>query len=197
MRTLRRVTVFTGSRPGARPEYAAAAREFGDLLAARGVGLVYGGASVGLMGTIADAALARGGEVIGVIPRLLVEKELAHRALTELHQVESMHERKAKMAALSDAFVALPGGFGTLDELFEIATWAQLGIHEKPIGLLSTAGYYEPLRAAVDHAVKEGFALPEHAALFVIEEDPARLFDRLLAYERPTLGGKWTPPAAE
>src|SRR5437868_9280141 len=116
-----RVTVFTGSRPGARVEYAAAARELGELLAARGITLVYGGASVGLMGTIADAALARGGEVIGVIPRLLVEKELAHRALTELYQVESMHERKAKMASLTDAFIALPGGFGTLDELFEIA----------------------------------------------------------------------------
>ncbi|HEY8092040.1 MAG TPA: TIGR00730 family Rossman fold protein [Polyangiaceae bacterium] len=165
---MRRVCVFCGSRPGASPRYAEAARELGAAVARSDRGLVYGGAGVGLMREVADAALAMGGEVIGVIPRSMVDRELAHPGLTRLHVVESMHTRKALMSDLSDGFVALPGGLGTLDELFEILTWAQLRIHAKPVGLLDVAGYWAPLRALVEHTVKEGFTpegqVPIHSA---------------------------------
>jgi uncharacterized protein (TIGR00730 family) len=189
--TLRRVAVFTGSRPGARAAFLRDAERLGRALAARGTGLVYGGASVGLMGAVADAALAAGGAVTGVIPRALAAKEIAHEGLSELRVVASMHERKALMADLADGFVALPGGFGTFDELFEIVTWAQLGIHRKPIGILDTEGYFEPLRALVERVVAEGFALAEHAGIFLWDADPERLLDAMAAYRAGPVGAKW------
>jgi uncharacterized protein (TIGR00730 family) len=160
-----RVCVFCGSNKGEDPTYAELSRALGRALAARGLGLVYGGASVGLMGLIADTVLAQGGEAIGVIPSSMVDRELAHTGLTRLHVVNTMHERKALMAELSDAFVALPGGLGTLDELFEAATWAYLGIHSKPIGLLNHEGYYDALLAFLDHATAQGFIRPAARAL--------------------------------
>jgi uncharacterized protein (TIGR00730 family) len=187
---LRRICVFTGSRPGVKPEYLAGARTLGAELAARKIGLVYGGASVGLMGAMADAALAGGGEVIGVIPSWLVEREIAHTRLVDLRVVPSMHERKAKMAELSDAFVAMPGGFGTFDELFEIVTWAQIGLHAKPIGLLDVAGFFGPILRMMKHVVDEGFAAKEHAALAVTRSTPAELLDALAAFTPPPLGPK-------
>jgi uncharacterized protein (TIGR00730 family) len=174
-----RVCVFCGSSPGARPEYGDAARALGALLARRGVELVWGGGNVGLMGVVADATLAAGGRAIGVIPAALAERELAHATATELHVVRTMHERKALMADLSDAFVALPGGMGTLDELFEILTWSQLGIHRKPVGLLDVAGYYAPLLAFLDSARDEGFVRPADRALLRVDADPERLLDAL------------------
>jgi len=164
----KRIGVFCGSSPGRRPAFAAAAAELGTRLARDGVGLVYGGGSVGLMGTVADAALAAGGEVLGVIPDMLAGKEVAHPGLTRLYLVKSMHERKALMAEMSDAFVALPGGFGTLDELFEAITWGQLGLHRKPIGLLDVEGYFAPLVSFVDRAVEDGFVRPPYRGLFVV-----------------------------
>jgi uncharacterized protein (TIGR00730 family) len=176
-----RICVFCGSSPGVRPAYLAAACELGEVLAARGIGLVYGGASVGLMGELADAVLAGGGEAIGVIPGRLVDCELAHGRLTELHVVETMHERKALMAELSDAFVVLPGGAGTLDEFFEALTWRQLGLHSKPLALLDVGGFFEPLLRLADHLVAEGFVLAEFRALLLVERDPATLLERLAA----------------
>jgi uncharacterized protein (TIGR00730 family) len=175
-----RVCVFCGSSHGARPAYAAAARAFGRLLAERGLGLVYGGASVGLMGELADASLAAGGEVIGVIPDRLVERELAHLGLTELRVVSTLSERKIHMAELSAAFVALPGGAGTLDELFEVWTWSVLGVHTKPFGLLEVGSFFAPLVAALDHLVDEGFLAPWARALLVVDEDARSLLDQLL-----------------
>jgi uncharacterized protein (TIGR00730 family) len=172
--------VFCGSSPGTRVEYVSAAVRLGEELARRKIDLVWGGGRVGLMGAVADAVLAAGGRAVGVIPRALTERELAHAGATHMHVVETMHERKALMAQLSDAFVALPGGFGTLDELCEILTWRQLGLHEKPIGLLDAAGYFGPLAAAFDHAVAEGFVQERHRSLLLLEQDPARLLDRLL-----------------
>jgi uncharacterized protein (TIGR00730 family) len=180
---MKRILVFCGSSPGARPEYAASATQLGRLLAERGLGLVYGGASVGLMGAVADAALAAGGEAIGVIPRRLVEREIAHAGLSELHVVDSMHERKALMAELSDGVIALPGGSGTLDELFELFTWSQLGLHRKPIGLLDVAGYWQPLLAFLEHAVNERFLRAEHRDTLLVERDAAALLDRLGSFE--------------
>ncbi|MFD8494368.1 TIGR00730 family Rossman fold protein [Amycolatopsis sp. NPDC059657] len=182
---MRRICVFCGSSMGNSPEYAAAAAALGTLLASRGIGLVYGGASVGTMGAVADAALAAGGEVIGVIPEALSSVEISHPGLTELHIVADMHERKAKMAALSDGFLALPGGAGTLEELFEIWTWAQLGLHTKPLGLVDVAGYYAPLRVFVDHMVTEGFLRPAHRDFIVVDPDPAVLLDAFATYEPP------------
>lgn len=179
------VCVFCGSRPGARPEYLEAAARMGAELARRGLTLVYGGASVGIMGAVADAALAAGGRVVGVIPGFMSPKELAHKGLTELHTVGSMHERKALMAERSDAFVALPGGFGTLDELFEIVTWAQLGLHRKPMGLLDTRGYFQPLVAMARHMAQEGFVPEAQAVPFAVSALPEVVVDRLLA--GPTL----------
>ncbi|EDM79393.1 hypothetical protein PPSIR1_02531 [Plesiocystis pacifica SIR-1] len=165
---------------GARPEYVAAARAMGEALAARGLSLVYGGGHVGLMGVVADAALERGAEVVGVIPEFLEAREVGHRGLTQLHVVSGMHPRKAQMAALGDAFVALPGGMGTLEELFEMLTWAQVGLHQKPIGLLDVGGYWQPLVAMVEHMIAEGFVAPEHRALLRVEAEVDALLDRLV-----------------
>jgi len=185
-----RVCVFCGSSPGARPGYRAAAEALGAAIAKRGLGLVYGGAHVGLMGVVADAALAQGGEVIGVLPRSLEAKELAHRNLSALYVVESMHERKALMAELSDAFVALPGGIGTLEETFEAWTWTQLGLHEKPCALLDVEGYYGSLQQFLDRAVAERFVRPEHRSMLLVEDDPERLLDALSGWRAPIVE-KW------
>jgi uncharacterized protein (TIGR00730 family) len=186
-----RICVFCGSSPGARPAYAAATEGLAELLVDEGIGVVYGGAAVGLMGTLADAVLARRGEIIGVIPRALVDKEIGHRALTDLRVVESMHERKATMAELADAFVALPGGLGTLEELFEVFTWSQLGLHRKPCGLLNVEGYYDGVGAFLDHAVDERFLRAEHRASLIVEPDRHSLLDRLRGFEPEALTPKW------
>ena len=190
MSEIRRLAVFCGSNPGARPEYVASARAFGRLLCARGIGIVYGGSSVGLMAALADAMLDDIGDVIGVIPRMLVEREVANKALTDLRIVGSMHERKAMMAELADGFVALPGGIGTLEEFFEIWTWGQLGMHQKPCGLLNVAGYFDPLLQFLDRAVEEKFVREVHRAMVVVESDPAALLARFEAYEPPRVV-KW------
>ena len=179
---MKRVCVYCGSRPGARADYLEAAAELGRAMAARGIGLVFGGGRVGLMGGIAQAALDAGGEVIGVIPEDLVRRELAHTGVTELHVVRSMHERKAVMVDLSDAFVAMPGGIGTLDELFEVMTWAQLEMHHKPFGLLNVAGYFDPLNLVLDRMVAESFLHPEHRAALLCASEPAALLDALAAH---------------
>ena len=180
-----RLCVFCGSRPGTDPDYAAAAVEMGRLLARRGVGLVYGGGRVGLMGVVADAALEAGGEVIGVIPRALAEREIEHRGLTENHIVETMHERKAMMADLSDGFVALPGGAGTLEEIFEQWTWVQLGIHDKPCGFLNVKGYYDPLQAMVKLMTQQGFLQPEHAALSTFSGNAEEILTAFAKFSPP------------
>jgi len=193
---MQRICIFSGSNLGVRPQYQQAARALGHELVSRGLGLVYGGASVGLMGVLADAVLAAGGEVIGVLPRGLFSREVPHRHLTELREVGSMHERKAMMADLADGFIALPGGYGTFDELFEIITWAQLGLHSKPIGLLDIANFFTPLLALIAHAATEGFIQPGYTKLLLRADDPAVLLDRLEAHI-PSLGPtKWTdsPP---
>jgi uncharacterized protein (TIGR00730 family) len=171
--------VFCGSSAGVRPEYAAAAAAFGRLLAERGIRVIYGAGNVGLMSVLADAALAAGGQVIGVIPQMLVDRELAHRGITELRIVTSMHERKAMMAELSDAFVALPGGLGTYEELCEVLTWGQLGIHHKAVGCLNVCGYFEELIRMLDHAVSEGFLRPEQRRLFLSSDDAEKLVSLL------------------
>jgi uncharacterized protein (TIGR00730 family) len=187
---MRRICVFCGSSPGSRPEYGAAAEEMGAELARRNIGLVYGGGNVGLMGIIADAALKAGGEAQGVIPEHLMAREVGHRVLTKLHVVRSMHERKALMADLSDAFVALPGGFGTLEEFCEVVTWTQLGLHAKPCGVLNVLGYYSPLLAMFDHAVEERFLKPENRALVIARESPADLLQALEEWS-PVQVEKW------
>jgi hypothetical protein len=187
---MKRVCVFCGSSQGLRPAYKEAAQAMGEALALRKVGLVYGGGNVGLMGIVADAALAAGGEVIGVIPKALVAKEIAHASLTDLRVVGSMHERKALMAELSDAFVMLPGGFGTFEEFCEVLTWAQLGLHQKACGLLNIEGYYNHLIALFDHAVAEQFVRPQHRSLVLEEQEPLRLLDLLARYQ-PLLIDKW------
>ncbi len=174
---IRRLTVFCGSNSGARPEYALAARYLGRTLATRGIGLVYGGSSIGTMGILAGAALEAGGNVIGVIPRLLVEREVALGELPDLRVVESMQERKSLMAELADAFIALPGGIGTLDEFFEMVSWTQLHIQRKPCGLLNVRGYYDRLIEFLDHAVDEEFIKKEHRPIIMVEESPERLLD--------------------
>ena len=174
-----RICVFCGSQAGANDLYRQTATDMGQLLALRGYGLVYGGGHVGLMGVIADAVLASGGEVIGVIPESMVARELAHTGVTRLDIVPGMHERKARMAALADAFIALPGGYGTFEELFEVITWAQIGLHRKPIGLLNVAGYFDALKALVDHAIAEGFIRSEHRRLLTIADAPTTLLDTL------------------
>jgi len=188
---VRSVCVFCGSRPGSHPEYTEAARRLGTELARQGLTLVYGGASVGLMGTVASAALTAGGRVVGVLPDFLGAREIAHLGLTEFLRVGSMHERKALMAERSDAFIALPGGFGTLDELFEIVTWAQLGLHRKPMGLLDTRGFYQPLLAMARHMADAGFVPPEQALPFAVSDSPAELVERLLAGPTLTVTEKW------
>jgi uncharacterized protein (TIGR00730 family) len=174
----RRICVFTGSRHGARSEYTEAAKRLGRDLVGRNYGLIYGGGKVGLMTVIADTVLELKGHVTGVIPDSLVSKEVAHRGLSELRVVQSMHERKALMAELSDGFIAMPGGIGTMEEFFEVLSWAQLGIHEKPCGLLNVAGYYDPLIQFLDHAVAEDFIKPKHRALLIVESESTRLLDR-------------------
>lgn len=187
---MKSVCVYCGSNPGRRGAYRGAATALGETIARRGMKLVYGGASVGLMGAVADATLAAGGHVIGIMPRALVEKEIAHPSLSELHVVASMHERKQMMADLSDGFIALPGGIGTLEELFEVWTWAQLGHHDKPCGLLDISGYYEKLEAFLDHQVSEGFVHPAHRDILKVDADPDALLDAFAAYEPPRVA-KW------
>ncbi len=189
-----RITVFCGSRGGARPGYLAAARALGTALAQRGHGLVYGGARVGTMGALADAALASGGPVTGVMPHGLVQREVAHAGLSEFIAVDSMHARKALMADLADAFIALPGGFGTLDELFEILTWSQLGLHWKPIALMDVAGFFNPLLAALDHGVTEGFLDPAHRSMLLRETEVGPLLDRIEAWRPGPVISKWEGP---
>ena len=193
MPALRRVCVFCGSREGGRPAYRRAATALGQALAARDLGLVYGGAQGGLMGAVADAVLAGGQRVHGVVPHGLAGREFAHPRLSEAHFVESMHERKAVMEQLCDAFIALPGGYGTLDELFEALSWAQLGLHAKPIGLLNVSGYFDPLVAWVARGVDDGFVAPEHAALLLVERRPEPLVERLLS-ATPVEGTRWRRP---
>ncbi len=185
-----RICVFCGSNTGVNSLYRDAATALGRLLAERDLGLVYGGGSVGLMTVVADAVLAGGGEVIGVIPEALATKELAHPDVTEMHVVPSMHARKALMAELADGFIALPGGFGTLEELFEIVTWAQLGIHRKPIGVLNVAGYFDALMNLIDNAINEKFVKPEHRQLIVMADQPELLLSALAQYT-PPIAGKW------
>jgi len=187
----RRICVFCGSSRGDDPAFALAARAVGQAIAARGDQLVYGGGGIGLMGIVADTVLDAGGVVIGVIPAPLATREVAHASLTELIVVETMHERKAKMAELADAFLALPGGFGTFDELFEILTWAQLGIHRQPIGLLNVAGYFDPLLSLVEQAIERGFVAPSHRAFLFHAESVADWFDQLDHHRAPDLPRRW------
>jgi uncharacterized protein (TIGR00730 family) len=184
------ICVYCGSSVGSREEYAQAAAEVGRLLAERGLRIVYGAGNIGLMGVLADAALQAGGDVIGVIPQALVARELAHDGVSELRIVDSMHERKALMADLSDAFLALPGGFGTFEELCEMLTWLQLGIHQKPCGLLNTLGYYDHLIAMFDRAVEDRFLRPQHRELLIVDDQPASLLERLQTTSPPDVH-KW------
>ena len=185
-----RLCVFSGSSPGAHPDYVLAAEELGRTLSAQGVGLVYGGASVGLMGAVADAVLDAGGDAVGVIPRALVDREIAHPGLSDLRIVDSMHERKALMAELSDGFIALPGGMVTLEELFEVYTWTQLGLHSKPLGLLDVRSYYAKLVAFLDHAVAERFVTVEHREMLVVERRAEALLEAFRRW-RPPARSKW------
>jgi hypothetical protein len=187
---MKKICVFCGSSSGSRHEYRAATEELGTELALRNIGLVYGGGNVGLMGVLADAVLRAGGEVQGVIPENLMAREVGHNGLTELHLVRSMHERKALMADLSDAFVALPGGFGTLEEFCEVVTWTQLGLHAKPCGILNVLGFYSPLLAMFDHAVEERFLKPDNRALVLARDKPADLLQALEEW-RPVRIEKW------
>jgi len=191
---MKRICVYCGSSPGRDPAFSRAAVALGQALVTRGLGLVYGGASVGLMGAVANAVLAQGGEAIGVIPEALDEKEITHPGLTEQHVVGSMHERKAMMAELSDGFIALPGGWGTFEELFEALTWAQLGIHRKPCGLLNESRYYDHLGAFLEHAIDQQFVKPEYRAMLMISADPGELLDRFEAYQPPAVR-KWITPS--
>jgi uncharacterized protein (TIGR00730 family) len=188
---MKRICVFCGSNVGARSSYQQAAQTLGGILAQRQMELVYGGGQVGLMGVIADAVLAAGGTAIGVIPEALAAKEVAHAGLTQLHLVSSMHERKALMADLSDGFIAMPGGYGTFEELCEVLTWTQLGIHHKPCGLLNVDGFYDLLLAMLDHATTERFVRPEHRSLVLSNHDPDQLLHQLLTFQPLTLD-KWS-----
>jgi uncharacterized protein (TIGR00730 family) len=190
---MRRICVFCGASPGRSPGQLELAATVGGGLAASGIGVVYGGGRVGMMGAVADAALAAGGEVIGVIPQRLVHRELAHTGLTDLRVVDTLHERKAQMAALADGFIALPGGLGTLEELAEVASWAQLGLHSKPIGLLGRDGYWDALLAWLDHAVVEGFLAPEHRALVVADADLGALLARFAVWDVPSMPDEAPP----
>ena len=187
---MKRVCVFAGSSSGARPEYVAAARELGGALLERKLGLVYGGAHVGLMGALANTMMKGGGHVIGVMPEALVAKEVAHQGLTELRVVKSMHERKAMMADLSDGFLALPGGFGTLEEFFEVLTWAQLGMHRKPCALLNVQGYFDGLLAFIQHSATERFARAEHCGMILVSDSPGELLGQMENYAPPVVE-KW------
>ena len=190
MSSIKRIAVFCGSNSGARPEYIAGARSLGKLLSDRGIGVVYGGSNVGLMAALANEVLDNQGEIIGVIPQMLVQREVAHTEVQDLRIVGSMHERKAMMAELCDGFVALPGGIGTLEEFFEVWTWAQLGVHEKPCGLLNVAGYFDGLLSFIDRAVEEKFVRAVHREMLIVEEDPVLLLERFGTYEPPRVV-KW------
>lgn len=185
--SLSRVCVFCGSSAGARPEYVQAARLLGQTLARRGIGLVYGGSNIGLMGSLATGVLESGGQAIGVIPRSLAERNIAHNGLTDLRIVETMHERKAQMVALSDGFIALPGGYGTLEELFEVLTWGQLKIHQKPCGLLNVCQYFDQLIGFLNHLLAERFVDEAHRAMLLIDDDPGALLDKFATYQHPTV----------
>ena len=187
---MKRVCIYCGSSPGSLAEYSAAARRCGTVLAARNLTIVYGGGKVGLMGVVADAALAAGGEVIGVIPRNMIARDLAHEGLTSLIAVDSMHERKQKMADLSDAFIALPGGIGTMEELFEAFTWLQLGLHHKPVGLLNVAGFYDRLIEFLAHMQEQRFLKPQHFESLLVDDDVERLLDRFARFNHQPVG-KW------
>jgi uncharacterized protein (TIGR00730 family) len=189
--SMRRICVFCGANPGARPAYAEATAELARLLTAEGIGVVYGGGHVGLMGVLADTLLADGADPIGVMPQALVDKEIGHRGLSDLRVVGSMHERKALMAELSDAFIALPGGLGTLEELFEVYTWSQLGLHQKPCALLDVEDYYAGIASFLEHAVEERFVREEHRAMLIVDSDPRRLIDRLRDFEPAAITPKW------
>jgi uncharacterized protein (TIGR00730 family) len=180
-----RICVFCGSKTGEAAAYRAATETLAAEMVRRRIGVVYGGGSVGLMGVLADCVLGAGGEIIGVIPEALATKELLHPRVADMRRVADMHERKALMAELADAFLALPGGYGTLEELFEVVTWAQLGFHRKNIGLLNVAGYFDPLVQWIEHAIREGFIAPSHRELFVVESEPERLLERLATHEMP------------
>ena len=186
----RRLCVFCGSNTGNRPAYRDAAEQLGLLLVERGIELVYGGGNIGLMGVLADTVLARGGRAIGVIPESLMAKEVGHTGLTELRIVNSMHERKALMSDLSDGFIALPGGFGTLEEFCEVVTWSQLGLQSKPCGLLNVENYYAPLLELFDHAVREGFLQEENRRLVLDDDDPARLLEKMTTFQAAPVA-KW------
>ena len=190
MSNLHRICVYCGSSPGNDPTHRAAAIALGGFLAREGITVVYGGGNVGLMGAVADGALAEGGKVIGVIPQSLLEKELGHRGVTELHVTSSMHERKQMMVDLSDGFIALPGGFGTLDELFETLTWLQLGFHHKPVGLLNIGGFFDGLTSFITHMSSAGFLKPEHADCVLVESEAEKLLARMRRFQPPDLG-KW------
>jgi len=184
-RQINRICVFCGTNTGSRPDYGAAARELGRILAEQGIELVYGGASVGIMGELADSVHEHGGHVTGIIPQQLMEKEAAHTGIANLIVVASMHQRKSQMADMSDGFIALPGGIGTLEGFFEILTWSQLGIHAKPSGILNVAGYFDGLTRFLDHAVKEGFLTEEHRSAIIMETDSGQLLERMQAYTAP------------
>lgn len=189
---MKRVCVFCGSSFGVNPAYAKAANDLGNAIAKRNICLVYGGARVGLMGEIASTVIRAKGEVIGVIPKDLVEKEVAHGNLSDLRIVGSMHERKSLMAELSDGFIALPGGFGTIEEIFEVITWAQLSFHDKPCGFLNINGYYDHLIKFLDHSLEKNFIVPEHRAMIIIDDDPESLLDKFLNYVPPKIDkAKW------
>jgi uncharacterized protein (TIGR00730 family) len=192
---MKRLCVFAGSSTGVRAEYSEAARELAFEMVQRGLGIVYGGGSVGLMGILADAALEAGGEIIGVIPKPLASRELAHTGLTDLRIVNSMHERKATMAALADGFIALPGGLGTLEETLEVITWSQLGIHRKPVGILNVAGYFDGLFRLLTHAIGEGFVRREYLGLLVLEDTPGTLLDAVRSWRPPALPRAWLDPS--
>ncbi|MDO8291075.1 MAG: TIGR00730 family Rossman fold protein [Parvibaculum sp.] len=191
---MKNICVYCGANPGRQEAYSSAARDLAKALVDRNLGLVYGGASVGIMGLIADAVLQLGGRVVGVMPEALVRKEIAHKNLTELHVTQSMHERKTLMAELSDGFIAMPGGIGTLEEIFEIWTWAQLGFHAKPCGLLNVAGYFDSLTTFLDHAVAEQFVKKAHRSILLVEHEPEALLDRFASYEPPSIQ-KWVGKA--
>jgi len=187
---IKNICVYCGSSPGLNPAYARAAKILGKTLAERDIGLVYGGAAVGIMGVVADAALANGGKAIGVIPKALAVKEVAHEGLSELHVVESMHERKAMMAELSDGFIALPGGWGTLEEIFEILTWAQLGFHRKPCGLLNVEGYYDDMISFLENAFAQQFVKDLYRPILLTAHEPAKILDQFAVYKAPEVR-KW------
>jgi uncharacterized protein (TIGR00730 family) len=191
LRSVERICVFCGASPGARPAYREVTEELARLLAASGIGVVYGGGGVGLMGALADAVLAEGGAVTGIIPRALVDREIAHRDVTDMRVVGSMHERKALMAELADAFIALPGGLGTLEELFEVYTWAQLGLHRKPCALLNVEGYYDGVVDFLSTAVEERFVRDEHREMLIVEREPGALIERLRRFEPDAAVPKW------